>query len=26
MRCPNCRTENEKKDKFCRNCGTRIPP
>jgi predicted RNA-binding Zn-ribbon protein involved in translation (DUF1610 family) len=26
IRCPNCRTENEKKDKFCRNCGTRIPP
>jgi hypothetical protein len=25
IRCPNCRTQNEKKDKFCRNCGTRIP-
>jgi hypothetical protein len=25
VRCENCRTENEKKDKFCRNCGTRLP-
>jgi predicted RNA-binding Zn-ribbon protein involved in translation (DUF1610 family) len=25
IRCVNCRAMNDKKSKFCRNCGTRLP-